>query len=91
MKGVDELNAWAGNTLLPTATAEGRIIRFLSQVYDSSKGILGVDLGASAATVAAAFGGELTMGVYPRLGLGGRPRQPAALHQSGRNSEMDPI
>jgi hypothetical protein len=70
MGGVDELNSWAGNTLMPTATAEGRIIRFLSQVYDSSKGILGVDLGASAATVAAAFGGELTLGVYPQLGLG---------------------
>jgi hypothetical protein len=70
MSGVDELNAWAGNTLMPTAYAEGRIIRFLSQVYDSSKGILGVDLGASAATVAAAFGGELTLGVYPQLGLG---------------------
>jgi hypothetical protein len=70
MKGVDELNAWSGNTLMPTACAEGRIIRFLSQVYDSSKGILGVDLGASAATVAAAFRGELTLGVYPQLGLG---------------------
>jgi hypothetical protein len=70
MNGVDELNAWAGNTLMPTAYAEGRIIRFLSQVYDSSKGILGVDLGASAATVAAAFGGDLTLGVYPQLGLG---------------------
>jgi hypothetical protein len=70
MNGVDELNAWARNTLMPTATAEGRIIRFLSQVYDSSKGILGVDLGASAATVAAAFGGELSLGVYPELGLG---------------------
>jgi hypothetical protein len=70
MSGVDELNGWAGNSLMPTAHAEGRIIRFLSQVYDSSKGILGVDLGASAATIAAAFGGELTLGVYPQLGLG---------------------
>ena len=70
MSGVDELNTWAGNSLMPTAHAEGRIIRFLSQVYDSSKGILGVDLGASAATIAAAFGGELTLGVYPQLGLG---------------------
>ena len=70
MSGVDELNTWSGNSLMPTAHAEGRIIRFLSQVYDSSKGILGVDLGASAATVAAAFGGELTLGVYPQLGLG---------------------
>ena len=70
MSGVDELNSLAGNTLMPTAYAEGRIIRFLSQVYDSAKGILGVDLGASAATLAAAFGGELTLGVYPQLGLG---------------------
>jgi len=70
MGGVDELNTWAGGTLIPTAYAEGRMIRFLSQVYDPSKGILGVDLGISAATVAAAFGGELTLGVYPQLGLG---------------------
>jgi hypothetical protein len=70
MNGVDELNTWSGNTLIPTATAEGRIIRFLSQVYDSSKGILGVDVGASATTVAASFGGELSLGVYPQLGLG---------------------
>lgn len=70
MGGVEELNAWSGNSLMPTAYAEGRIIRFLSQVYDSSKGILGVDLGASAATIAASFGGELTLGVYPQLGLG---------------------
>ena len=70
INGVDELNTWAGNTLLPTAFAEGRIIRFLSHVYDSNKGVLGVDLGASAATIAAAFTGELTLGVYPHLGLG---------------------
>ena len=70
MNGLDELNAWAGNTLMPTASAEGRVIRFLSTVYDASKGILGVDLGASAATVAAAFGGNLTLGVYPQMGLG---------------------
>ena len=70
MNGVDELNGLSGNTLMPTASAEGRIIRFLSKVYDSTKGILGVDMGASAATVAAAFGGELTLGVYPQLGLG---------------------
>jgi MutL protein len=70
MSGVDELNSLAGNSLMPTAYAEGRIIRFLSQVYDSAKGILGVDLGASAASIAASFGGDLTLGVYPQLGLG---------------------
>jgi hypothetical protein len=70
MSGLDELNTWAGNTLMPTASAQGRIIRFLSQVYDTNKGILGVDVAASAVTVAAAFAGELTLGVYPQLGLG---------------------
>ena len=70
MSGVDELNALAGDTLMPTAYAEGRIIRFLSQVYDSTKGILGVDLGASAASVAASFAGDLPLGDYPQLGLG---------------------
>jgi len=68
--GVEELGAWASGNLMPTAYAQGRIIRFLSQVYDPRKGILGVDIGASAATVAASFGGELTLGVYPQLGLG---------------------
>ena len=32
MSGVDELTAWSGNTLMPTASAEGRIIRFLSKM-----------------------------------------------------------
>jgi hypothetical protein len=68
--GVEELGAWASGNLMPTAYAQGRIIRFLSQVYDPRKGILGVDIGASAVTVAASFGGELTLGVYPQLGLG---------------------
>ncbi len=70
MSGVDELNTLTENTLMPTSYAEGRIIRFLSQVYDSAKGILGVDVGASAASMAASFGGDLTLGVYPQLGLG---------------------
>jgi hypothetical protein len=46
------------------------MIRFLSKVYDPAKGVLGVDVGASATTIAAAFAGELTLGVYPQFGLG---------------------
>jgi hypothetical protein len=68
MLGVDELNGWSSNTLIPTAYATARIIRFLSQ--DSNKGLLGVDIGAGHTTVAAAFNGNLTLGVYPQLGLG---------------------
>jgi hypothetical protein len=68
--GVNELDAWAGQQLTPTSTAFGRVVRFLSKVYDPGKGVLGIDVGASATTVAASFAGELTLGVYPQLGLG---------------------
>jgi hypothetical protein len=68
--GIKELNSWAKGGLLPTATAFGRVIRFLSKVYDSDKGVLGIDLGASAVTVAAAYSGELVQSVSPQLGLG---------------------
>jgi hypothetical protein len=70
MPGVDQLAAWTAGRILPTAYAEGRIIRFLSQMNGASRGILGVDLGTMAAVVAAGFNGKLTLGVYPQFGLG---------------------
>ena len=70
LPGIAELNDWSDGQLNPTALAFGRIIRFLSKVYDPEKGVLGIDVGASATTVAAAFSGALTLRVYPQLGLG---------------------
>jgi len=70
IKGVDELYLWAAGNLLPTAYAQGRMIRFLSKLYESTRGLLCVNIGASATTVAAGFAGELTLGVYPQFGLG---------------------
>ena len=70
VSGVQELKTWAGDHLSPTATAFGRIVRFLSRIYDPAKGVLGLDVGASATTLAAGFAGELSLGVYPQLGLG---------------------
>jgi hypothetical protein len=70
IKGVEELNLWSAGNILPTAYAHGRMIRFLSRLYDSTRGLLGVNIGASATTVAAGFAGELTLGVYPQFGLG---------------------
>jgi hypothetical protein len=70
IKGVDELNLWTAGNLLPTAYAQGRIIRFLSRLYESTRGLLYVNIGASATSVAAGFNGELTLGVYPQYGLG---------------------
>lgn len=70
IKGVDELNLWAGGNILPTAYAQGRMIRFLSKLYESRRGLLNVNLGSSAATIAAGFNGDLTLGVYPQFGMG---------------------
>lgn len=70
LPGVDLLANWTGGRILPTAYAEGRIIRFLSQMSGETRGILGVDLGATATTIAAGFNGKLTLGVYPQYGMG---------------------
>jgi hypothetical protein len=68
--GIQELYQWSEGHLLPTATAFGRMVRFLSRLYDPAKGVLGLDVGASATTIAAGFAGFLATGVYPELGLG---------------------
>lgn len=70
ISGVKELNSWTKGGLLPTATAFGRVIRFLNKVYDSNKGVLGIDLGASATTIAVAYSDELVQCVFPQFGLG---------------------
>ena len=43
IKGVDELNLWSGGTIMPTSYAHGRMIQFLSKLYQSSRGLLGVN------------------------------------------------
>jgi hypothetical protein len=46
------------------------MVRFLSKVYVSQKGILHVDMGSSATVVAAGFKNKLTLKVFPQFGLG---------------------
>lgn len=70
MPGVAELNEWTGDKLMPGATAFGRVIRFLSKELATKKGVLGVDLGSSAAILAAGVNGELSLNVFPQFGLG---------------------
>lgn len=69
--GVSDLDGWAQGRLTPAATAFGRIVRFLSHIYDPNKGVLGIDIGAASTTVAAAHKGKLNLRVYPQLGIGG--------------------
>ncbi|MFM8322396.1 MAG: glutamate mutase L [Chloroflexota bacterium] len=68
--GVDELNRWAGGGLLPTASAFGRIVRIQSKTHATRKGVLGIDLGAGAISVAAAYDGSLSLNVFPQYGMG---------------------
>jgi hypothetical protein len=67
---IRELDGWAHGRMLPTAVAFERVIRFLSEIYDPSKGVFGIDIGASSTTIATAFTGKSSLGVYPQFGLG---------------------
>jgi MutL protein len=69
-QGMQELVGWTDGAVLPNPAAFGRVVRFLSRVYDPSKGVLGVNLAGSALTVAASFSGTLRLNVYPELGIG---------------------
>lgn len=71
LKGVDVIQTWSAGRVLPTAYAEGRMLRFLGKVYTGTRGgILGIDIGASAAMIVAGFKEKTTLGVYPHFGLG---------------------
>jgi hypothetical protein len=84
IKGIDELSLWSAGIVLPTAYARGRMIRFLSKLYESTRGLLSVNVGASATSVAAGFAGELALGVYPQFGLGREFGWHIAVHRVGR-------
>lgn len=68
--GISEVLTWTDGHMAATATALGRIIRFLSKKYEPDKGVLGVDLGSRNTTIAAAFDGEETLRVFSNLGVG---------------------
>ena len=71
LKGIQDIDLWTGNRLMPAATAFGRTIRYISKEYTSThKGVMGVDVGASATTIASAFAGDLRLSIHPGLGLG---------------------
>ena len=70
MGGLDALAQISTAPVTQNAFAMGRLIRFLSELYDASKGVLGVDLGASSTTLAAAVAGKLSLNVSRPLGLG---------------------
>lgn len=67
--GVQDVDLWTEGNLLPSAMAFGRMIRYVSKEFPK-KGVLGVDIGASASIIASAFAGDLILSVQSQLGLG---------------------
>lgn len=68
--GLRELAHYAGGQILPTAQAEGQLIRFLNQTAGSANGLLSVNVGSASTSIAAAFNGELYLTVAAELGVG---------------------
>jgi hypothetical protein len=68
--GYEELDEWSSGTLILSADAFGRVLAYLSEIHGGAKGVLGVDLGASHTTVAAAIRGQTHLAVRSDLGLG---------------------
>jgi hypothetical protein len=68
--GLGNLSADGIKNIQLNANAFGRIVKFLSQAYDNTKGVLGVDLGGSITTVAGAREGKLSLYVANSLGIG---------------------
>jgi hypothetical protein len=69
--GIRELLSWTEGSFSSTASALGRVIRFLSEKYEPEKGVMGVDIGSDSIILAAAFNGEETLRVFPSMGVGG--------------------
>lgn len=69
MPEIEELRGLSGGVILPSAYAQGRMVRFLS-IDGGNKYVLSVDAGASAVSMAAAFGERLHLNVFPQFGLG---------------------
>lgn len=83
MPGFANLVQWTKGATIPASFGWERIIRLLSKVYDAHKGVLGVDIGVSGTCLAAGFGGDTRVAVYPDLGM--RSAHPAPLESSQIN------
>jgi MutL protein len=67
--GLKQLSKACTAPLTPTPQAFGRVVRFLSEIYNPNKGVMGIDVGASSTTFSIAVAGGLNNKVYP-VGLG---------------------
>lgn len=66
--GLATCAAWSKLPVLSTARSFGYSVRYLSMTGDLKSGALGVDVGASATTIAAAFNGQLYLTIRSDIG-----------------------
>jgi hypothetical protein len=85
INGLEQLSSISSVPLTPGVYGFGRMMRFLSDLYDPVKGVLGVDVGASTTTMAVGKAGSLQLNVLRPLGLG--TAFPSVL-QGGRIEEL---
>jgi hypothetical protein len=62
--GMSDLGVISSQPIQPSSIAYGKIIHFLGKSHDPSKGVLGVDLGASSTFFAASNGNRFNLKVY---------------------------
>ncbi len=70
MPELEEIRMLSGGRLVSSAYAQGRMVRFLSSYFGSGKGVLSLNIGATALSMGASFGGDLHLSVFPQFGLG---------------------
>ena len=68
--GYVALKDWSEGSLMLSSDALSRVVSYLSKVHAHGKGVLGIDLGASHTTIAAAMGDQTHLTVCSDLGLG---------------------
>ena len=69
LPGIETVSRWSPVPLMPTARAFGRLMEYLWHLGDSSKGVLGVDVGGANTTLAAVFDGQLSVTVRSDMGI----------------------
>ncbi|MEA4909291.1 MAG: glutamate mutase L, partial [Anaerolineaceae bacterium] len=89
--GMDHLAKLSSSLPVPNAYAFGRLIQYLGQTSTTGKGVLGVDLGASYTTFAAAnHGGHLCLNAFP-YGIGRGLVQAGLLHHLDELMQWLPV
>lgn len=71
LPGLDLLKQWSAGDVVPAAHGLGYVIRYLDQLDDKPRyGVLGIDIGSTSTTIAAARNGRFSLTVMTELGMG---------------------